>query len=41
MLPAITQLLKLQERDQRINHLQKDLKDIPNSSGTGKDPTGG
>ncbi len=30
MLPAITQLLKLQERDQRINHLQKDLKDIPN-----------
>ncbi|MCB1210585.1 MAG: hypothetical protein KDK97_14740 [Verrucomicrobiales bacterium] len=29
MLTEITQLLKLQERDQRINHLQKDLKDIP------------
>ena len=29
MLPEITQLLKLQERDQRIRQLQKDLKEIP------------
>jgi predicted nucleic acid-binding Zn-ribbon protein len=29
MLPEITQLLKLQERDQRIRQLQKELKDIP------------
>jgi hypothetical protein len=30
MLPEITQLIQLQERDQRIRALQKDLKDIPN-----------
>ena len=29
MLPEITKLLKLQERDQRIRQLQKELKDIP------------
>jgi predicted nucleic acid-binding Zn-ribbon protein len=29
MLPEITQLLKLQERDQRIRQLQKELKEIP------------
>jgi uncharacterized protein len=29
MLPAITQLLQLQDRDQRIRALQKDLKDVP------------
>lgn len=29
MLPDITKLLKLQERDQRIRALQKELKDIP------------
>jgi predicted nucleic acid-binding Zn-ribbon protein len=36
MLTEITQLLKLQERDQRINHLQKDLKDIPNHQARAK-----
>lgn len=30
MHPAIPKLLQIQERDQRIRHLQKDLKDIPN-----------
>jgi len=30
MHPAIPKLLQLQERDQRIRSLQKDLKDIPN-----------
>lgn len=30
MHPAIPKLLQLQERDQRIRQLQKDLKDIPN-----------
>jgi hypothetical protein len=29
MPPAITQLLQLQDRDQRIRALQKDLKDVP------------
>lgn len=29
MLPELTKLLKLQERDQRIRQLQKELKDIP------------
>lgn len=29
MLPEITQLLKVQERDQRIRGFQKELKDIP------------
>lgn len=29
MLPEITQLLKVQQRDQRIRALQKELKDIP------------
>lgn len=29
MLPDLTKLLQLQERDQRIRQLQKDLKDIP------------
>jgi predicted nucleic acid-binding Zn-ribbon protein len=29
MLPEITKLLKLQERDQRLRQLQKELKDIP------------
>jgi predicted nucleic acid-binding Zn-ribbon protein len=29
MLPALTQLLQVQERDQRILKFQKDLKDIP------------
>lgn len=29
MLPEITKLLQLQERDQRIRSLQKELKDIP------------
>jgi predicted nucleic acid-binding Zn-ribbon protein len=31
MLPQISQLLQLQERDQRIRTLQKELKDIPKS----------
>lgn len=30
MHPALPKLLQLQERDQRIRQLQKDLKDIPN-----------
>lgn len=30
MHPAIPKLLQIQERDQRIRQLQKDLKDIPN-----------
>jgi predicted nucleic acid-binding Zn-ribbon protein len=30
MHPAIPKLLQLQERDQRIRQLQKDLKDVPN-----------
>lgn len=30
MLPVIQQLLVLQDRDQRIRHLTKDLKEIPN-----------
>lgn len=30
MLPEIPQLLQLQERDQRIRSLQRDLKDVPN-----------
>lgn len=30
MLPSVQQLLVLQERDQRIRSLQRDLKDIPN-----------
>jgi hypothetical protein len=29
MLPDIPKLIQLQERDQRIRALQKDLKDIP------------
>lgn len=29
MLPIITSLLQVQERDQRLNNLQRDLKDIP------------
>ncbi|MEY4483645.1 MAG: hypothetical protein RL693_1097, partial [Verrucomicrobiota bacterium] len=30
MLPSVQQLIVLQERDQRIRSLQRDLKDIPN-----------
>lgn len=30
MIPVISQLLQLQERDQRLNNLQRDLKDVPN-----------
>ena len=29
MLPELTQLLQLQERDQLIRQLKKDLKDVP------------
>lgn len=36
MLPEITQLLKLQERDQRIRGLQKELKDIPKNEAMAK-----
>jgi len=36
MLPEITQLLKLQERDQRIRALQKELKDIPKNEAMAK-----
>ncbi|SKA92458.1 hypothetical protein SAMN02745166_01901 [Prosthecobacter debontii] len=36
MLPEITQLLKLQERDQRIRSLQKELKDIPKNEAMAK-----
>lgn len=30
MIPAIAKLLQLQERDQRLQSLQRDLKDVPN-----------
>lgn len=36
MLPEITQLLKLQERDQRIRSMQKELKDIPKNEAMAK-----
>ncbi|MCB1277329.1 C4-type zinc ribbon domain-containing protein [Prosthecobacter sp.] len=36
MLPDITKLIQLQERDQRIRGLQKDLKDIPNQQARAK-----
>ena len=36
MLPELTQLLKLQERDQRIRALQKELKDIPKNEAMAK-----
>lgn len=36
MHPAIPKLLQIQERDQRIRHLQKDLKDIPNQQARAK-----
>jgi predicted nucleic acid-binding Zn-ribbon protein len=36
MPPEITQLLKLQERDQRIRALQKELKDIPKNEAMAK-----
>lgn len=36
MLPEITQLLKLQQRDQRIRGLQKELKDIPKNEAMAK-----
>jgi predicted nucleic acid-binding Zn-ribbon protein len=30
MLPEIIKLLQVQERDQKIRHIQKDLKEVPN-----------
>ena len=36
MLPEITQLIKLQQRDQRIRALQKELKDIPKNEAMAK-----
>ncbi len=36
MHPAIPKLLQLQERDQRIRQLQKELKDIPNQQARAK-----
>ena len=36
MLPAITKLIQLQERDQRIRSLQKDLKDVPTQQARAK-----
>ena len=36
MLPEITKLLQLQERDQRIRKLQKELKDIPKHEAAAK-----
>lgn len=36
MHPAIPKLLQVQERDQRIRQLQKDLKDIPNQQARAK-----
>lgn len=36
MLPEITQLLKVQERDQRIRALNKELKDIPKNEAMAK-----
>ncbi len=36
MLPAITKLIQLQERDQRIRALQKDLKDVPTQQARAK-----
>ena len=36
MLPEITKLLKVQERDQRIRVLQKELKDIPKNEAMAK-----
>lgn len=36
MLPEITKLLKVQERDQRIRAMQKELKDIPKNEAMAK-----
>jgi len=41
MFPVIAQLLQLQERDQRLNNLQRDLKDVPSLQARAKSQLAG